>query len=106
MGSMNRTLILVNERASLPDMPVVLDREGWGPEPVEGVDITRPVCRCKFGQGDAELGQGCSAPTAGGSGSAEFGAGEGSGEAGDSNIGTIVLVGAAGAGLLALLGVI
>jgi hypothetical protein len=106
IGSTNRTLVLVSERVDAPDMPnVVLDREGWGPEgPIEGVDITRPMCRCKFSS-NSQLGQGCSRPSAGGSGSAEFGAGDG-GAAGDSNIGTIAIVGAVGIGALFLFGVL
>jgi hypothetical protein len=55
-------------------------------------------------RGGAELGQACSKPTAGGSGSAEFGAGDGA--AGDSTIGTIAVVGVVGVGALFLLGVI
>lgn len=104
MGGMNRTLILVDERrvpAPAYD-PLALELDE---SLTEGVDITRPVCRCKFGRGDAELGQGCSSPTAGGSGEAAFGAGDG-GSSGDSNVGTIALAGVAGIGLLALLGII
>lgn len=73
-------------------------------EMVDGVEVTRPICRCKFGQG-AELGQACSKPTAGGSGSASYGVGD-EAHAGDSNIATVALVGAAGVGLLFVLGIL
>jgi len=85
-------------------------REDYAPsvrglgEMLDGVEVTRPICRCKFGQG-AELGQSCSKPTAGGSGSAEYGVGD-EAHAGDSNIATVVIAGAAGVGLLFLLGVL
>jgi len=112
IGATDRTLILVNEQddgssdATAIDMDTVLDRDGWGQgEPVEGVDITRPVCRCHFAGEGSQLGQACSKPTAGGSGSAEFGAGEAA-AAGDNNIGTIVVAGAVGVGVLLLLGII
>jgi hypothetical protein len=106
IGGMNRALILVNVT---PDEPVVLDRGGWGPEePVEGVDITRPICRCKFAQDSgSELGQaGCSAPSAGGSGSAEFGTGDNTAKSGGPDLGTIAVVGVVGLGALYLLGII
>lgn len=102
MGSMNRTLILVNERRDPGYDPVQLNMDE---SLIEGVDITRPICRCKFAHNGANLGQGCSKPTSGGSGSAEFGTPDG-GEAGDSNIGTIAVAGAIGVGVLLLLGVI
>lgn len=94
-----RSLIPTDSRgASAPGV------RGLG-EMLDGVEVTREVCRCKFAQGGAELGQSCSKPTAGGSGSAEYGVGD-EAHAGDSNIGTVVLAGAAGVGLLFLLGVL
>jgi len=102
MGSMNRTLILMNEN-DRPAYDLDLD-----PTLVEGVDITRPICRCKFAGngGDHELGQSCSKPTAGGSGSAEFSGGEEGAKPQGPGIGTIVAAGAVGVGVLFLLGVL
>lgn len=103
LGSMNRALILVN---ATPDEPIILDRGGWGPEePVEGVDITRPICRCHFAGEGSQLGEGCSKPTSGGSGSAEFGAGDNTAKAGPG-LGTIAVVGVVGLGALYFLGII
>lgn len=79
-------------------------------QPIEGVNITRPVCRCKFGnlQRDSSLGQGCSRPTGGGgSGSATF---DGNVEPPTSgqgvDVGTIALVGVGGVAALFLLGIL
>lgn len=71
----------------------------------EGIDITRPVCRCKFAKHEGQLGQGCSTPTAGGSGSAEFGASDVTPSQGPK-METILVAGAVGVGILLLLGVL
>lgn len=96
-GQVDRALIVVQERVTEP----LVDR------PIEGVNITRPVCRCKFGKlkrDPAMLGEGCSSPTAGGSGSATYDAsGTGSSEIG---VGTIALAAAGGVAALWLLGVL
>lgn len=104
LGDLNRTMILVNERVSPPAYDAAALE--FDEDLVEGVDITRPVCRCKFAEGgSANLGQSCSAPTAGGSGSAQFGAGDGEKSDGMS-AGTIALVSVAGVGALFLLGIL
>ena len=102
MGSMNRTLILMSEQD--PDAyDIDLD-----PTLVEGVDIARPTCRYSFAGngGSRELGQSCSKPTAGGSGSAEFSGGDEAVKSGGPGIGTIVAAGAVGVGVLFLLGIL
>lgn len=107
IGGVDRTLIVVNESAPRPDMETILDQDSWGSrEPVEGVDITRPICRCKFAS-NSQLGQGCSKPSSGGSGSAEFGAGESPATASSGpSLGTVAVVGVVGLGALYLLGII
>lgn len=108
IGSVDRTLILVNERAEEAPMEPSM---GPSAEPnlddlVEGVDITRPICRCHFAGEGSQLGQSCSKPTGGGSsGSAQFGAGETKPSEGPST-GTILVAGAVGVGLLYVLGII
>ena len=68
---------------------------------VEGALVTRETCACEFF--NAELGQGCATPTAGGSGgSVEFSPGAQA----DNTIITVALVGGAGIAALFLLGVI
>lgn len=102
IGVTDRTLIMVNERNGEAYDSMALDMdEGL----VEGVDITRPICRCKFAHNGAELGQSCSAPTAGGGGSASFGAG-GEAASGGPSIGTIAIGAGIGVGVLLLLGIL
>lgn len=99
---LGRALVLANER--LVQMPDV-DEPLMGQGEREGIDITRPVCRCKFAHNNTELGQACSQPTAGGSGSASFGAGETPSSEGPK-LETILIAGAVGVGALLLLGVL
>lgn len=99
---LGRALVLPNER--LVQAPEA-DESMMGQGEREGIDITRPVCRCKFAHNNTELGQACSQPTAGGSGSAQFGAGEEPKSSGP-NIETILAVGAVGVGILFLTGVL
>jgi len=109
MGASSRTLVLVNESVgsdpSLSYDPLALEND---PNLVESVDITRPICRCKFaGMNGPHMGQSCSLPSSGGSGSAEYGAGDGAGEPSEGmSLGTIALVGAGGVAALFLLGVL
>lgn len=99
---LGRALVLANERIVQAPEPEEITL-GQGER--EGIDITRPVCRCKFAHYGSELGQGCSAPTAGGSGSAEFGASEATPGSGPK-LETILVAGAVGVGVLLLLGVL
>lgn len=109
MGETSRTLVLVNERVGVDPStlydPAALESD---PDLVENVDITRPICRCKFSgmHGPHRLGQSCSLPSSGGSGSAEYGAGETEGDSEGMGLGTIALIGAGGIGALLLLGVL
>lgn len=97
---LGRAVILAPERiVHVPDETTLGEGER------EGIDITRPVCRCKFAHNNTELGQACSAPTAGGSGSAQFGAGETAPSEGPK-LETILIAGAVGIGALFLLGVL
>jgi len=99
---LGRAIILANERiVRAPE----LEDSTMGQGEREGIDITRPVCRCKFAKHDAQLGQGCSTPTAGGSGSAEFGASDAAPSQGPK-METILVAGAVGVGILLLLGVL
>lgn len=100
--ALGRTLVLPNER--LVHAPEV-DEATMGQGEREGVDVTRPICRCHFAGDGSQLGQACSAPTAGGSGSAQFGAGEGAPSEGPK-LETILVAGAVGVGVLLLLGVL
>jgi hypothetical protein len=95
---LGRALVLPNQR-------IVHAPSGLGQGDREGVDVTRPICRCDFTKHGANLGQACSAPTAGGSGSAEFGAGDAA-PSGGPKMETILVAGAVGVGVLLLLGVL
>lgn len=96
---LGRALVLPNQRI------IRVPNSELGQGDREGIDVTRPICRCEFANHGANLGQACSTPTAGGSGSAEFGAGEAA-PGGGPKIETILVAGALGVGVLFLLGVL